>query len=140
MDEDELLKGEAVEKILSPHPLSFMRFQSLSIFLVVWGVLVLWVVNASDWQTFFVDNFLFSLSFWAIGLLLAGIVASLVTIQWSIFFLYLGIFGSATGIILWLGIQDAAGIFIPFYSVAMSIIGFLMVEWYRRSHKYIISN
>ena len=32
------------------------------------------------------------------------------------------------------------GVFIPFYMVAISIIGLLLVEWYRRSHKYIISN
>jgi hypothetical protein len=33
-----------------------------------------------------------------------------------------------------------ANIFIPFYSTGMSILGFLFVELYRRSHKYIISN
>jgi hypothetical protein len=41
---------------------------------------------------------------------------------------------------LWLGWQDALRGFLPAFSIALSIIGFLMVEWYRRSHKYIISN
>jgi hypothetical protein len=41
---------------------------------------------------------------------------------------------------LWMGSIDSAGIFIPFYMVAISIIGFLIVELYRRSHKYIISS
>jgi hypothetical protein len=31
-------------------------------------------------------------------------------------------------------------IFIPFYSIAVSIIGFLFVEVYRRSHQYVITN
>ena len=35
---------------------------------------------------------------------------------------------------------DIAGVVLPFYTIAVSIIGFLIVEWYRRSHKYIISN
>jgi len=35
---------------------------------------------------------------------------------------------------------ETASLFIPVWSVCMSILGFLLVEWYRRSHKYIISN
>ncbi len=140
MDEDELLKGEKVEKILSPHPLSFMRFQSLSIFLVIWGVLVLWLLNASEWKNYFADNFWLSLSFWGIGLLLAGIVASLITIRWSIFILYACVFASGTGFVFWLGLQDIIGIFVPVYTIFISILGFILVEFYRRSHKYYISN
>ena len=140
MDEDELLKGERVEKILSPHPLSFMRYQSLSIFLVIWGVLVLWIINASEWQNYFVNNYLLSLSFWAIGLLLAGIVASLITIRWSIFMLYTFIVACGTGFIFWLGLQDVIGVFVPVYTIFISILGFIFVEFYRRSHKYYISN
>jgi membrane protein YdbS with pleckstrin-like domain len=101
---------------------------------------VLWVLNASEWQTYFVDNFLFSLSLWAIGLLLAGIVASLVTIRWSIFILYACIVASGTGFIFWLGLQDVISIFVPVYTIFISIIGFIFVEFYRRSHKYYISN
>ena len=140
MKDEDLLKDEKLEKVLSPHPLSFMKFQSLSIFLVIWGVLVLWIINASEWQIYFADNFLFSLSFWGIGLLLAGIVASLITVRWSIFILYACIFGSGTGFIFWLGLQDITGVFIPVYTIFISILGFILVEFYRRSHKYIISN
>ena len=47
MPKDEPLKNEQVEKVLSPHPLSFMRLQSLCIFLIVWGVAKLTQRNGS---------------------------------------------------------------------------------------------
>lgn len=140
MDEDELLNGERVEKILSPHPLSFMRYQSLSIFLIIWGIVAGWLINFSEWNVLFTENEWLSILVWGIVLLLAGIIASIVTIRWSIFFLYLGIFTGGTALMLSQGWLDSSGIFIPFYTVAISIIGFLFVEAYRRSHKYYISN
>jgi membrane protein YdbS with pleckstrin-like domain len=140
MNDDALLKNEKIEKQLSPHPLSFMKYQSLCIFLIVWGVVTAWVINVSEWQSTFADNFLLTLFFWGIGLLLAGVVASLITVRWSIFFLYLAIFASGTGIVFWLGMQENMGLFAPAYTIIVSIFGFLAVELYRRSHKYIISN
>jgi hypothetical protein len=140
MNDDELLNEEQNEMILSPHPLSFMKYQSLSIFLIIWGILTGWFLNFSEWRTVFTETFWLSILFWGVGLLLAGIVASLVTIRWSIFFLYASIFLSGLGIILWQGIQDSVGLFVPFYTIILSIFGFLLVEAYRRSHKYIISN
>ena len=140
MNKEDLLKNEEVEKRLSPHPLSFMRFQSLSVFLIIWGIITGWTVNFSDWSANFNDNFWLTLSFWGIGLLLAGVVASLITVRWRIFFLYLAVFASGTGIIFWLSLQDSIGVFLSFYTVGISVIGFLIVELYRRSHQYIISN
>jgi len=77
---------------------------------------------------------------WSLVLLLVGVIASLITIRWSIFFLYLGIVAGGIGLMAALGWLDAAKLFIPIWSICMSILGFLLVEWYRRSHKYIISN
>jgi len=140
MNQDELLNNEKVEKTLSPHPLSFMRLQSLCIFLIVWGVLVGWLVNFSEYGGAFAANEWLSVLVWGLVLLLVGIVASLITIRWSIFFLYLGVFAGGVGLMMWQGWLKDASVFIPFYSLAVSIIGFLIVELYRRSHKYIISN
>jgi len=139
MKKDELLKNEKVEKQLSPHPLSFMRYQSLSIFLVIWGVLVGWLINFSGYKDFF-NNEWSVILVWGLVLLLVGIIASLVTIRWSIFFFYLGVLAGGVGLLLWQGWQNNVWIFIPFYTVAVSIIGFLIVEFYRRSHKYFITN
>ncbi len=140
MSQDELLKNEQIEKILSPHPLSFMKLQSLCIFLMVWGVLIGWLVNFSGFKGLFITNEWFPILVWGLVLLIVGIVASLLTIRWSIFFLYLGVFAGGLGLILWQGWNDISSVFIPFYSLGISILGFLIVEGYRRSHKYIISN
>jgi len=140
MDEDDLLKGEKVEKILSPHPLSFMRYQSLSLFLIIWGIVAGWLIIFSEWNNLFSENEWYPILVWGLVLLLAGVIASILTIRWSIFFLYLGIFAGGIALMLSQGWLDASGLFIPFYTVSISIIGFLIVEAYRRSHKYYISN
>ena len=141
MKNDEgLLKDEKIEKVLSPHPLSFMRYQSLCIFLIVWGVVLGWLVNFSGYRDMFLANEWYPLMVWGIVLILVGVAASLVTIRWSILFLYMLIFVGGLGLILWQGWMSSSGVFITFYTIATSIAGFLIVEWYRRSHKYIISN
>jgi hypothetical protein len=139
MDQEESLKNEHIERVLSPHPLSFMKLQFLCIFLIVWGVIVLWLVNFSEWAYMF-GYWYAVIVIWGLALLLVGVIAALTTIRWSIFFLYLGIIAGGIGLMAALGWLDAAGLFIPVWSVCMSIIGFLLVECYRRSHKYIISN
>jgi membrane protein YdbS with pleckstrin-like domain len=140
MIDDELLKNEKLERVLSPHPLSFMKFQSLAIFLLIWGVVFGWMTFSPEYSDFFAGNEWYPVLVWGMVLLVFGVVASLITIRWSIFFLYLGVFLGGTGLMLWQNWLSTAGIFIPFYTLAVSILGFLLIEWYRRSHKYIISN
>ena len=139
MREDELLNNEKVEKVLSPHPLSFMGYQSLCIFLIILGIVIAWLVNVSDMKDLF-ENYLISITVWGLVLLVVGVIASLITIRWRIFFLYLFIFLGGFGLILWQGWQDIVGVALPFYTVSVSIIGFLIVELFRRSHRYIITN
>ena len=140
MDQEESLRNEHVERVLSPHPLSFMKLQSLCLFLIIWGILLGWLVNFSEYKGILGDNEWFPILVWALVLLLVGVIASLITIKWSIFFMYLGMFAGGLGLMWSQNWIKDAGVFIPFYSVAISILGFLLVEWYRRSHKYIISN
>jgi membrane protein YdbS with pleckstrin-like domain len=140
MNPEELLNNERVEKLLSPHPLSFIRLQALCIFLIVWGVIIGWLANFSEWKDVYFDQYIVIILAWALVLLVVGVIASLTTIRWSIFFLYLGVVSAGIGLMFWQGWLEASNVFIPFYSVAISIVGFLFVEWYRRSHKYIISN
>lgn len=140
MKEDERLDNEEIQKILSPHPLSFMRLQSLCIFLIVWGAIFGWLINFSEYRGMLTANEWFPIMVWGIVLLLAGVIASLITIRWRIFFFYLGVFASGVGLMFWQDWINLSGVFIPFYMLAISIIGFLMVETFRRSHQYIISN
>ena len=140
MYQEELLENETIEKTLSPHPLSFMGLQSLCIFLIVWGVLIGWFANFSEWKDVWFGNYVSILFAWSIVLLIVGVIASLLTIRWRIFFLYLGVVAGGIGLIFWQNWQDGSGIVIPYYTILVSIIGFLIVELYRRSHRYIISN
>jgi len=140
MYQEELLENEQVEKVLSPHPLSFMGLQSLCIFLIVWGVLIGWFANFSEMKDALFGNYVTIIIAWSFVLLIVGVIASLLTIRWRIFFLYLGVVAGGIGLIFWQNWQDGSGIVIPYYTILVSIIGFLIVELYRRSHKYIISN
>jgi hypothetical protein len=141
-EKEEFLENELIEKSLSPHPLSFMKLQSLCLFLIIWGVVLGWLVNFSEYKTLFIGNSWFIILAWGLVILLVGIIASLIAIRWTIFFLYLSVFVSAIVLLIWQNWlnNETAPIFIPFYSVAVSIIGFLIVEIYRRSHQYIITN
>jgi membrane protein YdbS with pleckstrin-like domain len=137
----ELLKNEQIERVLSPHPLSFMKLQALCIFIIVWGLVVWWLTTYSDYKGWFpIETWYYSLILWGLVLLFIGIVASLIAIQWIIFFLYLGVFAGALSLIFSQNWQNHVNLFIPLYSISVSIVGFLIVELYRRSHKYIITN
>lgn len=140
MERKQLLKNEQIERMLSPHPLSFMKLQALCIFVIVWGVVVWWLTQFSTYASMFEDNPWFPFILWGLVLLLIGVVASLLAIQWSIFFLYLAVFAGGLGLIFWQQWEHASALFILVYSIAVSIGGFLIVELYRRSHKYIITN
>jgi len=136
----ELLKNEQIERVLSPHPLSFMKLQALCIFVIVWGIVVWWLTKFSKYSSMFNGNIWYPLILWGLVILLIGVVASLVAIQWNIFFLYLGVFVGALGLIFWQHWEKDTALFLVLYSIAVSIVGFLIVELYRRSHKYIITN
>ena len=140
MERKELLKNEQIERMLSPHPLSFMKLQALCIFVIVWGVVVWWLTQFSTYSSTFDGNEWYPLILWGLILLLIGVVASLLAIQWSIFFLYLGVFAGGAGLLFWQHWENESALFLLVYSIAVSIIGFLIVELYRRSHIYIISN
>jgi hypothetical protein len=137
MKKNELLKNEKIE--LSPHPLSFMGYQSLSLFLIIWGIIFGWLVNFSDMKGFF-SSYVIIIILWSFVILLTGVIASLLSIRWRIFFFYLGGVLGGIGLMIWQNWYDNAKIFLPFYTVAISIVGFLIVEVFRRSHKYTITN
>jgi hypothetical protein len=138
--EDEMLNNEVIERVLSPHPLSFMKLQLLCMFLIIWGIVVGWLVNFSEYKALFAGNEWFPILVWGLVLLLIGVVAALVLVQWSIFFLYLGVFIAGVVLMVSQGWVKDSTLFVPFYSVAVSIAGFLIVELYRRSHRYVITN
>jgi membrane protein YdbS with pleckstrin-like domain len=143
MEKKDLLKNEQIERLLSPHPLSFIKLQALCIFVIVWGLVVWWLTEFSSYTAIFSGTGValwYPLMLWGLVLLLVGVVAWLVAIRLSIFLLYLAVFAGAFGLIYWQHWEADTSLFIMVYSVAVSIVGFLIVELYRRSHKYIITN
>jgi membrane protein YdbS with pleckstrin-like domain len=140
MVKKELLKNEQIERVLSPHPLSFMKLQTLCIFVIVWGVVAWWLTEYSEYAGLFSGNEWYPLILWGLVMLLVGVIASLVAIQWLIFFLYLGVFLGGAGLVFWQHWESNIPLFIFIYSIAVAIVGFLIVELYRRSHKYVVTN
>jgi len=140
MEKKELLKNEQVARVLSPHPLSFMKLQVLCILVIVWGIVVWWLVEFSPYKRMFSGSIWYPFILWGLVLLLVGVIAWLVAIQFSIFLLYLGVFLGALGLVFWQHWEHAVALFLLVYSVAVAIVGFLIIELYRRSHKYIITN
>jgi membrane protein YdbS with pleckstrin-like domain len=147
--EDELLKEERVERELTPHPLSFFSLQCISLFILIWGLLFGWIINSSgywDGIESFIGNifggfvFIPALLFWWAITLIGGIVFSLLFIRWRIFFLYIGVLLLGTILMFLTGWQNNYGVFIPLYSTIIGILGLFIIDIYRRSHKYIITN
>jgi len=89
-----------------------MKLQALSIFVIVWGVVVWWLTELSSYANIFSGNEWFPLILWGLVLLLVGVVASLVTIQWSIFFLYAAVFIGGLALVFWQHWQKDASLFI----------------------------
>ncbi|HEC87504.1 MAG TPA: hypothetical protein ENI49_06560 [Thermoplasmatales archaeon] len=141
-EEEILLKDEHVEKILTPHPLSFMGLQSLWLFILLWGVLLWWLATFSQYASIFSNQFVFLGTWWGVTVL-AGIIASLIAIRWRILFFYVGILLLGT-IILWqTGWVNDVGIvktFVLVYSIAISALFALSVFAYVKSHRYIITD
>jgi len=138
-----LLENEKIERELQPHPLSFMNLHILWIFLIIWGLFLAWLYHSSYWDGISDKNFLrigATFGIWLLGLLIFGIVASLLMIRWRIFFAYLAIF--AFGVFLfWLGgVMDYADILIPVYTIFIALVFAAIIELYRRSHRYLITN
>jgi len=141
-EEEILLKDEHVEKILTPHPLSFMGLQSLWLFILLWGVLLWWLATFSQYTSILSNQLIFLGTWWGVTVL-AGVIASLVAIRWRILFFYVGILLLGT-IILWQTgwINDIGTVktFVLVYSIAISALFALSVFAYVKSHRYIITD
>ncbi|RLF62282.1 MAG: hypothetical protein DRN16_01960 [Thermoplasmata archaeon] len=147
--EEDLLKDEHLEKELKPHPFSFFSLQSIALFLILWGIIFGWLVNFSGYWTGF-ESFLkdFFGSFvllpvllvWWVVTLAGGVVLSLVFIRWRIFFIYIFVLAVGTIIMFIGGWSNVYNVFLPVYLICIGLLGVFIIDWYRRSHKYIITN
>lgn len=140
--EKDLLKGERIERILSPHPLSFMGLQSIWLFILIFGIILWWAVNFSQYSNLF-NSWIVVLSLWWAGMVLAGVTISLVSIRWRFFFLYV-ILASLGTFLAWkfdfLKNGTSVSLFILMYSIFISAIIFLGVYIFVRSHRYVLTD
>jgi hypothetical protein len=163
---NEIPEGEWIT--LRPHPLSFVHLYGMSLFLIIWGVVLHWLFNtSSQWGdleskigelplgNIFDDTALSigaaggATSLWFIGLIIAGFVASHLWIDRGGY----AFFGMCAGIgiigIFVIGYQakyNSEDIvefyqwFLPALSVGMGAVGFLGIDYYRRGFRYTLTN
>jgi len=157
--EDEWIK-------LRPHPLSFMYLYILTLFLIAWGLFLYWFFNDSSQWSGFEDNLnnyvgegsTFNVAgnasaataLWFVVLLAVGFIASHIWIEkggYKFFFVFLFIGLVGIGAVSYVaktqgknGIIDFYKWFIPWSTVAFGAIGTLLIDYYRRGYRYILTN
>jgi len=136
-----LLDKEIVLKKLTPHVMSFISFHLVWFIPTLWGIILLWLFHAPVWDdiNLGVETGMAAV-IWSIGLVLCGIVASLIFVRWLIMLGYITIIGA--GLILgwhW-DVLDASSVYLPTYTITLFILGLPIVEVYRRSHRYVLTN
>jgi hypothetical protein len=77
---------------------------------------------------------------WGVGLIACGVGASLLFVRWRIMLGYTALIGA--GLVLgwhW-DVLNAASVYLPTYTIAVFSCGLPLVEIYRRSHRYVLTN
>lgn len=142
-----LLRGEDLRAELTPHPLSFLHYHTPFIFLLAVGLSFAYLFNAvTGWVSF--EDFLgyqtgvtaIRLLVWSLALMVFAIGASIILIRWT--FLATFVFFVAGALFITIQSPDAGGnpFFLPVYSTIMAAIGMGLVDLYRRSHTYIVTD
>lgn len=143
----DLLRGEDLRAELTPHPLSFLDLHTPFIYLLGVGIGFAYLFNAvTGWVSF--EDFLgysagvtaIRFLIWALALTVFAIGASVILIRWT----YLAVFGAFIAFALYLTIQapdiGANAFFLPVYSTVMAVLGMGLVDLYRRSHTYLVTD
>jgi membrane protein YdbS with pleckstrin-like domain len=143
----DLLEKEEIKETLSPHVLSFLGSYLIPAYLLIWTVIAKYLYQLpiiQKWLTSGVElgipEPVLPLIMWATGIILVGVVLALTKIRWRICFLYILFIGGGIGLMWWLNLFGDYEVFLLFYSFFAALIGILVVEALRSSHKYIITN
>ncbi len=143
----DLLRNEDIRAELQPHPLSFLDHHTPFIFLFVLALGLGFLYNAvGGWLAF--ESFLgyapgimtVRMMIWAAALVAFGVAIAVLMIRWSILLVYGLIITGA--ILLTIQAPDAGAnpFFLPVYSVATALVGMAAVDFYRRTHTYVITD
>ncbi|MEX0568605.1 MAG: PH domain-containing protein [Candidatus Njordarchaeota archaeon] len=137
-----LLKGEKVLESMSPHPISFWPYYVFFLYYIIVG----------SYMYFKYDELLNSIMgvisieiiaiivlviLWWVILIIPALIFSILNIAWKwvILYTFIAVIGTA---LLAKHVIELQHIWI--IATAIGIMGFILTESYRRSHKYIITN
>jgi hypothetical protein len=145
-DEFALGAKETLLMTLRPHPVSFVRYYSVGIVLLIWVVLLYWM-HAEDMLSFdFLGdemNDFFPGLFMALGAVIVGLWL-VDDFKWGFRFIYwfavIALLVVA-GLYIWYWKNpDFAYTFTMLYGIAMGIMGILFAELFRRAFTYMVTN
>ena len=136
-----MLENEKVEKKLIPHPVSFINIHLLWLIPTIWGIFLLWLFNSSYWGGMEGDVGRGAATLvWVVGIVLIGVAASISFIRWRILFSFSGVIALGIAIAWKWNLWGNATLFFPSYTILVFLVGLPLVELYRRSHRYIITD
>lgn len=137
-----LLKGEKVLESTSPHPISFWPYYVFFLYYIVVGSymylkydeLLNSIMNVIAVEI--IAKAILVLLWWAI-LIIPALIFSIMKIawKWTIMYTLLAVIGTA---LLVKNIIKLESIWV--ITIVLGVLGFILTELYRRSHKYIITN
>ncbi len=155
----DLLQGEEVDLVVKPHPISFIKYHLVAVYLIVVTVFLGWfyfylksnlplldTLNAifGTIPGLYVEDIALLLVFWAI-LLLSGLIIGVLWVS-KMPLLYMVLVGAAgTALELYfLAPYDLALIQKPLVKLWLlgvaAVLGMILTEVYRRGHVFIITN
>ena len=162
MSDITLLGGEELKMKLRPHMFSFFNLYFVFFLLLLWGYWIYDFFTRESFTTFPAYDFLISIPFinevtvgalcWSLGLFIVGFAARYFFMDsggQGIFLLYSGIavFGIlALSFHQWKNLNflgdtmEFGRVFIPGITFAVSIIGIMLVDTYRRSFTYFLTD
>ncbi len=149
MAKPHLLEGEELLQRKKPVPFSFSHLFALPVALVAAGIGLWFLYHHPSWGTVTSWPFIGDVGqpaayvVWYLVVLLLGVIASVVLIQWGLFFTLLGGLIAGTVVLLAYGgwrLPADPFLFIPAWTVLMGGVGILLVELHRQTHRYYITN
>ena len=130
-------KDEELKLLLHPHPLAFWKYDALAtVYLISAGLLVLiFPFLATNVPVIFAVPYL-QLGVWWLFLIIPSIIAGLlwVTKQPLVYSGLVGVIGTV------LGLWTSSVSMLPVLLAASSLLAIVLVEFYRRGHRYFITN
>jgi hypothetical protein len=138
--------SETLLMTLRPHPLSFLRYYSVGIVLLLWIVLTYFLHDQGwlEWEPLGDDlNALLPALFLALGGVIVGkwLVDDFNKGFQALYWLAVIVLLVVTGLFIWY--WDDSGMAFTFaflFGITMGVLGIVFAEFYRRAFKYLVTN